>query len=715
MGSLHRSVGRTTDVSDFPNIEQRSDVTPSSRRRSIAIVFSASFLILFLELALIRWIPGHVRVVSYFTNLVLLACFLGMGVGCLLVRIRWPIVRLASFLLLAILLLTRYFADRVVVPVAGPSQEHFWLHYADLAEGVRQFGIPTVLSIFFVLVSLLFVTLGHPFGQAFQRLRGLTAYSVDILGSLAGTLGFAALSHFEAPPWVWFIIAGLILAALLDVRRIGGIIALAAYVAACVLIFRDSGNAIWSRYYRITTVEQPFSLSVFVNSSFHQMAVAMTPDGEAAHANIREMKTKFSVPYSFVTPRRVLILGAGTGNDVLVARANGAGQITAVEIDPAIARLGREKNTARPYDADNVRLVIDDARSFLKKTNDLYDLIIFGTLDSQALLGGVGMLRLENFVYTRECFEQVKRHLAPGGVVATYYFVSKPWMLAKLIGMMHDVFGQDPAVVTFRDKMLFNAILLEGGSPSRPFPAEARARAKKYVTEPDLIPTDDWPFLYMNARQIPRDSLWVIGVGLVWTLLLVGAAQARSPRRFSPAFAFLGAGFMLLEAKGVTEMSLLFGSTWIVNALVISAILGMILLANLVAIRWPMRRVEFAFLGVAVCLAIRGIFPVEALLRESGPLQTALAVLRVGAPVFFAALIFASLFTRTVATTAALGANLVGAMVGGFSEPLCVAFGLRALDWLALGFYAAAYLTSYWVPREPAPAEPPGIEPVSTG
>lgn len=44
-------------------------------------------------------------------------------------------------------------------------------------------------------------------------------------------------------------------------------------------------------------------------------------------------------------------------------------------------------------------------------------------------------------------------------------------------------------------------------------------------------------------------------------------------------------------------------------------------------------------------------------------------------------------------TTVALGANLVGAMAGGFSEHLSVIWGFRALDWLALGFYVAAYLS----------------------
>src|SRR5262245_16688031 len=180
-------------------------------RRAAAAILASSFLILFLELALIRWIPAHVRVVSYFSNLVLLACFLGMGVGCLLGRVNWPLVRLAPLLLVAVLLLTRYFRDQQVVSLVSDDQVHLWLQYGELPPGVRQFGIPTVLAFFFGLTSLLFVALGHAFGKAFAALPALQAYSIDILGSLAGTLGFALLSYLQTPPWVWFGAAALVL------------------------------------------------------------------------------------------------------------------------------------------------------------------------------------------------------------------------------------------------------------------------------------------------------------------------------------------------------------------------------------------------------------------------------------------------------------------------------------------------------------------------
>src|SRR5579864_4037399 len=48
------------------------------------IIFLSSFLVLFLEVALIRWMPAYIRLLAYFSNFILLAAFLGIGVGCIL-------------------------------------------------------------------------------------------------------------------------------------------------------------------------------------------------------------------------------------------------------------------------------------------------------------------------------------------------------------------------------------------------------------------------------------------------------------------------------------------------------------------------------------------------------------------------------------------------------------------------------------------------------
>jgi spermidine synthase len=80
----------------------------------------------------------------------------------------------------------------------------------------------------------------------------------------------------------------------------------------------------------------------------------------------------------------------------------------------------------RPYQDSRVRLVIDDGRHFLRSTPEQYDLVIFGTLDSQTLLSGQANLRLDNYIYTTECFEDARNALVPGGMLATYYSVFKP-------------------------------------------------------------------------------------------------------------------------------------------------------------------------------------------------------------------------------------------------------------------------------------------------
>jgi spermidine synthase len=80
----------------------------------------------------------------------------------------------------------------------------------------------------------------------------------------------------------------------------------------------------------------------------------------------------YHVPYRTLTkaPRRVLVLGAGTGNDVAVALDEGAEQIDAVEIDPVILQLGRKFHPDHPYDSSKVRIFNTDARSYLNHTTE---------------------------------------------------------------------------------------------------------------------------------------------------------------------------------------------------------------------------------------------------------------------------------------------------------------------------------------------------------
>src|SRR5204863_1585153 len=94
--------------------------------------------------------------------------------------------------------------------------------------------------------------------------------------------------------------------------------------------------------------------------------------------------------------------------------------------------------------------------------------------------------------------------------------------------------------------------------------------------------TDDWPFLYLLEPTIA--SYYLLALALIigfGALLVLGAARATSTpvRRFSPHFFVLGAAFLLLETRSIVTFSLLFGSTWLVNALAFFAILVSVLLS----------------------------------------------------------------------------------------------------------------------------------------
>src|SRR5882757_10602540 len=88
-----------------------------------------------------------------------------------------------------------------------------------------------------------------------------------------------------------------------------------------------------------------------------------------------------SLPYKLKAPEAVLIVGSGMGADVQEALAHGATHVEAVEIDPLIIKLGKEKNARQPYADQRVHAVNDDARHFFNTTDKKFDLIIFGLLD----------------------------------------------------------------------------------------------------------------------------------------------------------------------------------------------------------------------------------------------------------------------------------------------------------------------------------------------
>ena len=144
----------------------------------------------------------------------------------------------------------------------------------------------------------------------------------------------------------------------------------------------------------------------------------------------------------------VLIIGAGSGNDVAAALAQGAGHVDAVEIDPVINELGRLHHPNRPYSDPRVSIHLDDGRSFVRKTASTYDLISYALVDSLALHSGYSSLRLESFLFTEQAFRDIKAKLKPGGVFAMYNFYRQGWVVGRLVRLAEKVFGSRPLVIS---------------------------------------------------------------------------------------------------------------------------------------------------------------------------------------------------------------------------------------------------------------------------
>lgn len=672
------------------------------RRPGVDLVLT-SFAVLFQEVALIRWISGEVRVLAYFPNVILISAFLGLGIGSMRAGRRsllwlWPAG--TAVLTLATLLMNR------IAFTSRSTSEHLWLLYYDIPNAPIVHDVRPPIVIVFVLAAFPFIALGQIIGERLNEFARagfpLRGYAADLTGSLLGVIGFAVASFLQTFPKTWFVI---FLAPGLWLWASRGAKALVAHVLIAagliVLVAKTERSTVYSPYYalRARQTNRGKGIEVLANGSLHQYAAPLSAKDSVSTLYDLGARAGYPIPYRLLPrpPHRVLVLGAGTGNDVVVALEQGAGHVDAVEIDPLIIKMGQSLHPDRPYASPRVHVINEDARTYLRNTPAQYDLIVFGTLDSMTRLSALSNVRLDNFVYTVDCMRSARARLAPGGGIALYFMVGNESIHAKLFAMLTDAFG-DPPFVIRGNFQLFNEILLAGpawqymATPSQRRIGEAARRAAAATD----VPTDDWPYLYLTGRTISSfyASMVVIFVIIAALAMAAGAPEMRiAPWSHFDAEMFLfGLAFLLLETKLVTQMSLVWGATWLTNAVVFASILLMILIATLVMDHSPIPYWVAAASLVTALLVVYGT-PVSALLQENLVLRLATSILYAGAPVFFAAICFAIRFRKRATSSLAFGWNLAGAVVGGFVEILAMVIGLRALTLVVLIAYLGAFLT----------------------
>jgi spermidine synthase len=681
-------------------LADETDSNGSDIARALRLAL-ATFAILALELSIIRWMSQQVRIFAYLNNLLLMASFLGMGLGVAAGRAR-PRLMHATLPSLAVLsAILAYSRELRFLRIAFPDPALSLWGAEVLREGERFAGNLAKILALFLLVVWIFVCAGSAVGPLFASMRPLRAYTADLVGSLLGVVAITAVSSLGTTPPVWFAIACLPLL-VLSPRVVSAI----AAVAVVLLAHRSVEGARFSPYSRLdigySTVVPGHPLALAANRDAHQLILDLRTEHIVDPRFTREQQRKlvtyrymYDLPFRVpAAKRRALIVGAGTGNDVAAALRNGFGQVVSVDIDRSIVAVGRAAHPERPYSDPRTVAVIDDARAYFEQhRGERFDVIDFGLLDSHAMFSSMASLRLDNYVYTVEAMRAAWSYVADGGAMSVSFSVyAGDWISDRIFAILTAATGQQPRVFAFPESTSRTFIVTKGTTklPAAMTPFEIRQVTDLRTTR---VTTDDWPFLYLRPHTFPTGYLTVLIC--VLSIAAIGARLAFGSgiygRGFDPVMFALGAAFLLIETRGVTDLSLLFGSTWIVNSSVFGGILIMALIANTIVERYRPGNLVPIFVLLLVTLTVS--YFVRASLLLPMPLLTRgiLGGLANGLPVGIAGIIFSRLLLRSADATASLGSNLIGAMAGGCIEYLSIATGLRFLTLIALALYAIAF------------------------
>ncbi|MBF0319652.1 MAG: hypothetical protein HQL01_07615 [Nitrospirae bacterium] len=691
-------------------------------KNAAVVLFICGAAALFWELTLIRWLSSTIRIVAYYSNFVLISAFFGLGAGALCARFRVDLNKLIFYALALCILIGPVLGS---FPHTNPARtvEFVWnsVTEAGFKSHTEQFyGLQpeTVLPYWLILAavyaanSFLFMVFGQWLGNLFKTMHPLKAYTIEIGGSIVGILLFTLLAAMRLSPSAWFFAGFLMLLAIMEFNKktcaAALISALSIYI--CVPFI---GMFFWSPYYKIHV--KPSQIMKIGDNGTNQSATNLKLSyrlnyqltvnndylqniGELSTFNLMSDGKKalsiYERPYEKWEGEPegdILILGAGGGNDVAAALSSTKSRIDAVEIDPTIIYLGMSLHPARPYHDPRVMLINDDARAYFAKSKKKYAKVVFGYLDSHTLMSSFSSLRLESFVYTYESFKKAKELLLPGGTVVVSH-AAPAWVQERIVNILNDIFDYPTEAyidgkftpiekvehyVTYRNRKKPD----DGGTPTA-------HTSNRHVR----VPTDNWPFIYMRTPSLPDHYKVFIVMAVVlglssFFLLPAGERKLRLP------YFFMGGAFFLIETSNVISLSLLYGSTWVVNVTVFTGILTLILSGNLLSYKMQRRRFTLIFGLLFLSLALSYLTQPSLLLGlNSLVLKSMAAVMIFLSPVFFASLIFAELIKNEKDLSQAYGSNLLGAVIGGTSEYVSLIMGIKFLLIITIALYLLTYI-----------------------
>ncbi len=697
----------------FYNFFKADEFDPKLLKHDIYwLIALAAGLGLFLELSIIRIHSSYFQLFAYFKNLSLLSCFLGLGIGYSFSKIRlyslnwtFPIIALqVSFMfLLKETPVTLFFQNPI---------SEIWNMGQSIAIGyLHIILIYFFIAVIFLLNAVAFVPLGHLVARLMMNCNTLKAYSYDLIGAILGIILFTVLSFLWTGPTVWLLVsfAGIIFFQLnLRLNIKFNCISLVILILSLNTFLDPDKMDLHSPYQNVSLkFNNESHIPVQVKSNNLWLQTPINLSNEFYQKLNSSWYTFYIIPYVSTKKKfeDILIVGSGTGNDVAVALRNTKARIDAVEIDPLVADIGIRLHPEKPYLDTRVNLVINDARNFIKETEKKYDMIVYSLLDSHANLSSKGGVRLDSYVYTVESFFEASKKLKDNGIIFLSFAISTEEMGNKIYKMLKMNFDYEPTIlkrssmsdsVDFKEGIYSFAVSNKGhllDLSQTDFIETSMFKNKKFYDQVD-VSTDDWPFFYMSYRIYPTSYAVLISVIFIISFIFLKKLTKMNYNKFSFTCFFLGVGFMLMETKGITELAKIYGSTWVVVSVVITAILSMAYLANLMIIKNVKISVNKIYFFLIISLFLTYLISYINFYNYPTIYLKFLIPFILTFPVFFSGLAFSKELVSYGSTANALSCNILGAIVGGLLEYNSMFFGFKFLYILAIIFYFLAYVTS---------------------
>ncbi|RPI55691.1 MAG: hypothetical protein EHM55_07120 [Acidobacteria bacterium] len=684
------------------NVEHNAELSRAQFIRALVGVGAVAGAILMVELALTRIFS--VTMYYHFAFLAISIALFGLSASGVYVYVmRHAFDRRSTATLLTVHSLL--FAATTVLALAALVRIRVGLNYSP-ENLVKMIAIYT-------LAALPFFTGGAVISLAITRLRNQVnvVYGADLIGAAAGCLLLLPLLNRFGAPGVVLLAAVLGGAAALlfsparTLTRTAVLAALAVGIPGALQLTGsapfDVSNtkghdedtvlfAKWNSFSRVAVYDRShgdWSLSskyegAKPDTRFMDIdSAASTPivrfDGDLSKVEYLRYELT-GLAFHLIEKRfTALVIGPGGGRDLLTALVFGASRVDGVEVNPIIANdvmLDEFRDfSGSIYQNPKVHVVVDDGRSFIRRSNERYDIIQASLVDTWAATAAGAYTLTENTLYTKEAFEDYYDHLTDRGMLTITRWVFDGLRLVSLAQAAcesrgcsaadHMAIVQQDRVATFLfkktpftpndvDDLRRTSTDLGFTVLYAPGQTDATNDYAKLVLAPDrqafydayhhdVAPTtDNRPFFFHTTKiedqfhtAFGRSMLFGNGLSALMTLMAISASFVTlfvvGPLIFSGSelrgshwpqwlayFGMLGAGFMLIEVALLQRFVLLLGHpVYSLTVTLFSVLLGTgigSLISRRIADPQLRRTVTYVLVGIAgaAILAIVALPPI---------------------------------------------------------------------------------------------------------